>query len=122
MRYHRIDGWRGYSIPEYAVAGASDCGRFSDSPAPTDQVEEELKRFRREVLRPAGIHSRLLAGSTSNVFCGKRWITVRAEDFTHAAQLTMEWMESNRDTTKYIHDADLDSLGYHASPTLERDE
>lgn len=115
-RYHRIDGWRGYSIPEYAVAGSSDTGTAPDSPANSDAVGAELERFRDEVLRPAGIRSRLRWGGSSNVFCGKRWITVAREDFAAAAQLTVTWLRDHRDDTRFIHDADLDVLGFRPSP------
>ena len=53
MRYHRgSDPWgRGsYPIPQYAVIGASDCGMWPDSPAPSDRVAAELEEFRK-VLR-----------------------------------------------------------------------
>ena len=113
-RYHRIDGWRGYYIPPGAVAGASDTGMADDSPAPSDKVAEEVTRFR-EVLKQAGIRSRLRWGTSSNVFMGKRWIIVGAEDFARAAQLTVDWMEAHRYDTRYIHEADLDDLGYKAA-------
>lgn len=112
-RYHRIDGWRGYRIPTLAVAGSSDCGSWEDSPAPTDSVGDELERFRKEALRPAGIRSRIRYGTTSNVFCGKRWLTVAREDFERAAQITVDWLESQGNRLNYLHDADLDALGFH---------
>jgi len=113
-RYHRIDGWRGYSIPALAVAGSSDTGTWSDSPCPTSEVLAEIARFRREVLRPAGVKSRSGFGSSSNVFCGKRWVTVGVADFPRAAQLTVDWLGKNRYETRYLHEADLDKLGYKA--------
>lgn len=114
-RYHRIDGWRGYSIPATAVAGASDTGTWSDSPAPTPLVLAEIARFRKEVLRPAGIKSRSGVGSSSNAFMGKRWVTVSKEDFPKAAQLTVDWMAKHENDTRFVHEADLDKLGYTAS-------
>jgi len=113
-RYHKIDGWRGYWIPAGAIAGASDTGTWEDSPAPSDKVAAEVERFRREVLRPLGIRSRVRFGLTSNVFAGKRWITVSAEDFPRAAQAAVDWLEAHRLNTQYIHDADLDVLGFRA--------
>lgn len=113
-RYHRIDGWRGYWIPGRAIVGVSDTGTAPDSPAPSDKVRAELGRFRREALRPAGIRSRVRWGNSSNVFMGKRWLEVAPQDFERAAQIAVDWLdEHNRDTT-YIHDADLDALGYVA--------
>ena len=68
-RYHRIDGWRGYSIPRLAVVGASDTGMWGDSPCKSTDAKAEIRRFQREALRPLGIKSRTRGGGTSNVFC-----------------------------------------------------
>ena len=112
-RYHRIDGWRGYHVPGLAVMGASDTGAWDDSPCPTPKVLAELRRFRREVLKPFGIESRIGAGASSNVFCGKRWVVVKdREHFPLAAQLALDWLEANRYSTDYAHCADQDQLGY----------
>lgn len=104
-RYHRMDGWRGYSIPGTAVAGASDTGTWPDSPCPTPQVMAEIQRFRKEVLRPAGIPSRLRGGATSNVFCGKRWVCVRADDWPRAIELADAWLKAHGSDTRFLHDA-----------------
>lgn len=109
-RYHRTDGWRGYSIPRLAIVGASDTGMEPDSPAPSDEVTRELARFAREVLSPAGIRARVTTTQSSNVFMVKRWLTVSAKDFPRAAELAMRWLDENRAGTHYIHDADLDEL------------
>lgn len=104
-RYRRIDGWRGYRIPGPAVAGASDTGNWSDSPCPSDEVKAEIRRFQREVLQPAGIKSRTRWGSSSNVFCGKRWVVVDAADWPKAKELADAWLKANKYTTRFIHDA-----------------
>lgn len=109
-RYHRIDGWRGYYIPGTAVAGASDTGEFSDSPAPSHEVKAEIRRFQREVLRPHGIKSRQRWGYSSNVFCLKRWVCVAPEDFYKAAALAQQWLQEHRFDTRYIHDAGVDAV------------
>lgn len=112
-RYHRIDGWRGYSCPALAVAGASDTGTWDDSPCPTPKVLKELRRFRREALRPLGIRTVMRTGASSNVFCGKRWVcVVDRADYPRAAQAALDWMRENKSTTSYIHDAMQDQLGY----------
>jgi hypothetical protein len=111
-RYHRIDGWRGYTMPANALAGVSDTGEAPDSPCPTPVVLTELATLRR-ALRKAGIATRVSSGDTSNVFCGKHWITTRdPKDFAHAAQVTVDWLEEHRADTRFIHDADLDDLGF----------
>ena len=104
-RYHRIDGWRGYRIPGAAVAGASDTGSWSDSPCPTELVKAEIRRFQRECLKPAGIASRTRMGSSSNVFCGKRWVVVDPEHWQRAFELANEWLAANKYTTRFIHEA-----------------
>lgn len=116
-RYHATDGWRGYSIPGNAIVGSSDTGMCSDSPVPTDKVLAEIRRFRREVLHPAGIKARQRYGSTSNVFNAKRWLVVSPVDFPKAAQLAVDWLEEHKSDTSFIHDADLDDLGYKAKET-----
>ena len=111
-RYHKIDGWRGYPIPALAIVGSSDTGTWSDSPCPTPEVLAEIRRFRREALKPAGIKSRSRIGVSSNVFCAKRWLTVSPEDFDTAAKLATEWLAEHERDTRFIHSADLDKLGY----------
>jgi hypothetical protein len=105
IRFHKIDGWRGYWIPQYAVAGASDTGMAPDSPARSDESRAEIERVRAEVLRPARIRSRVRFGTTSNVFAGKRWLTVAGRDYERALPLVTDWLEANRTTTRLIHDA-----------------
>ncbi len=105
-RYHRIDGWRGYKIPGPAVAGCSDTGMCYDSPCPSYVAKGEINRLRREVLRPAGIKSRTRYGSSSNVFCMKRWLVVDAADWPKAKALADEWIEKTKSETRLIHGAD----------------
>lgn len=104
-RYHRIDGWRGFWIPGTAVAGASDAGTWSDSPCPTPMVKAEIRRLQREVLRPAGIKSKTRFGVSGNVFCGKRWVCVSAQDHAKATELVNAWLAAHRLDTDFIHDA-----------------
>lgn len=108
-RYHKIDGWRGYWVPALAIAGASDTGTYGDSPCPSNEVTKELNRLRKEVLRPAGIASRTRCGNSSNLFCAKKWLAVSQADFARAALLAKEWLDENRRTTSYIHDANLEA-------------
>lgn len=114
-RYHKIDGWRGYRMPQFAVMGASDTGMAPDSPARTDVAKAEIELFRKDCLRPAGIKSRIDFGPSSNVFCGKRWVTVHSRDFDRAAQLATDWDEKNKRSTQLIHTADLETLGYKSA-------
>lgn len=114
-RYHRIDGWRGYTCPATAVAGSSDTGMASDSPCPSDQVRKELDRLK-AALKASGISAAVRGGGTSNVFCGKRWLCVlRREDFPLAAQISVDWLREHKADTCFIHDAMQDQLGYKES-------
>jgi hypothetical protein len=109
-RYHRIDGWRGYTMPRLAVAGASDTGTWSDSPCRSGDVMAEIIRFQEEVLKPMKIKSTVVQGDSSNVFCTKHWITVSQKDFVRAAAATLKWLKEHKYDTEYIHDADLETL------------
>lgn len=105
-RYHRIDGWRGFWIPGTAIAGSSDTGSWPDSPCRTDVAKREIARLQRECLRPAGIKSRQRIGVSSNVFCAKRWLCVRADDFSRAKALADAWLAENKHNTQLIHNAE----------------
>jgi len=98
--YHHIDNWRGYSIPANAVCGASDTGTWSDSPAPSDSVEGEIKAVQAK-LRSIGVRSRQKFGETSNVFCGKRWLVVNPKDWERA----VEFVNGLIPQFRFIHDA-----------------
>jgi hypothetical protein len=107
MRFHKgSDGWgRGsYQIPQFAVIGASDCGSWSDSPAPTDLVYDELERFR-VVLRKHRIRSRLVYTTSGNAFMLKRWVVVHSKDFAQATTLATEFLAAENKSTHYVHDA-----------------
>ena len=107
MRFHRgRDGWGrdSYQIPQYAVIGSSDCGSWSDSPAPTDLVREELEGFR-AVLRANCIRSRLRYTQSGNVFMAKRWVVVAGKDFPRASVLAAQFLEEHYHDTRYVHDA-----------------
>ena len=110
-RYHEIDEWRGYRIPPGAVAGASDCGEWYDSPCPSHAVKVELNLLKSH-LRHHGLHPRDGNSDSSNMFMVKRWIVVRSDEFSQAARLTLQWLEENKETTRYVHGADLEDLGF----------
>ncbi|MGP1614993.1 MAG: hypothetical protein ACTS5Y_08080 [Pollutimonas bauzanensis] len=84
-----------------------------DSPAPTDKVMAELRRLQR-ALGADGIHSRVQDSQSSNVFMVKHWLVVSDEDFDRAAQLAADWLAAHNRDTRYVHEADLDDLGFKA--------
>lgn len=98
--YHIIDGWRGYSIPILAVAGASDTGGWSDSPCPSSSVEEELKDLQ-NVYKKHGIYSYLAYTQSSNVFCLKRWVVVRGNQLKDAMKVEINFHKDYN----YVHKA-----------------
>ena len=107
MRIHRgSDGWGrdSYAMPQYAVVGASDCGTYSDSPAPSDKVREELEDFR-QVLRANHIRSRIVYTQSGNVFMAKRWVVVHSRDFFKANALASDYLREHNSDTRWIHDA-----------------
>jgi hypothetical protein len=107
MRFHRgFDGYGrdSYPVPQFAVVGSSDCGTFSDSPAPSDQVEQELEDFRK-VLRANHIRSRIRFTQSGNVFMVKRWVVVHSRDFSKAIELAGQYLPEHHSDTRYIHDA-----------------
>ena len=104
-RYNNIDGWRGYWVPALAIAGSSDTGTYPDSPCPSTVVLQEITRIRKEVLLPAGIKSRSRFGNSSNIFCAKRWLVVSKRDFEKAAVIVNQWLNDNRSSTSYVHNA-----------------
>lgn len=83
VTYEKYDGWRGAPIPVFAVIGASDTGGWSDSPCPSGSVTEEIGVWKK-FLAERGVKSYEAFGVTSNVFCGKRWLIVRGEDYKRA--------------------------------------
>ena len=106
MRYHKgRDGWgRGsYSVPQYAVAGSSDCGSFRDSPAPTASVVAELEAFRK-VLRAKHIRSHIQYTTSGNAFMAKRWVVVHSKNFLQANTLAEIYLREHHNETRYIHD------------------
>lgn len=97
--YHKIDGWRGYSIPTLALYGASDCGTWSDSPAPSSSVLAELESMR-STLRSLGFKTRLAWTESSNAFMIKRWILIQGKDIERAIEES-KTIDISGDT--YIH-------------------
>lgn len=125
-RYHRIDGWRGYWIPDGAIAGASNTGMSSDSPCPTTAVLAELRAFAKAVCRKNGIKYRIRAGTTSNVFCQKLYVIVLKKDYERALAFANEWFKTgDYGKTSYIHGCEGDdsftkSSGYKLTAAQEK--
>lgn len=97
--YHKTDGWRGYSIPILALYGASDCGTWSDSPAPSGSVLAELESMR-STFRSLGFKTRLAWTESSNIFMIKRWILIQGRDIERAIK---EAESIDISGYKYIH-------------------
>ncbi len=101
-KWHSTDGWRGHEVPAYAVAGSSDTGMWSDSPAPSDQVAKELRDLKDHLLQQ-GIGVRSVTTRRSNVFMVKRWLVVSKTQYRKAIRLVDAYLQNH--LTRYIHDA-----------------
>jgi hypothetical protein len=76
--YIRLDGWRGYSKPIYAIHQESDTGQWDDSPFPNakENLEAKISELKRNK-----IPSRVVTLETSNVFCVNHFIVVPPKYF-----------------------------------------
>lgn len=101
------DPWgRGQVIqPIYAVAGANDTGNWEDSPAPSYEVNDELKALQKH-LKGKGIKSVIKPTRSSNVFMARRWIIPEQDKFEEAKKLAKEYLKEKEAETKYIYGAD----------------
>ena len=87
--YERYDGWRGASVPAFAIFSSSDTGIWADSPCPSDVVDMELAKAR-AILTAEGIRTYIAHSVTTNVFCMKRHVIVRACDYDKAVEVANE--------------------------------
>ena len=94
-KYIRTDGWRGYSQPINAVAGANDTGNWDDSPCPSHLCTEELNKVK-AVLKKNKIPFVANWGKTTNVFCVHRYILVAPENHERAAELLQPLVKETR--------------------------
>ncbi len=94
-KWVKTDGWRGYSEPINAAAGANDTGTWSDSPCPSGIATKELGTVKK-ALRKEGIKFRETACRSSNVFCIHRYIVVPAENVERAKEITKELLPGTR--------------------------
>ena len=106
-RYHRTDAWRGYSIPDLAIAGSSYTGEWEDSPCPAKYVKPELTKLQ-DFLKTKGIDTKIKTSESSNVFMTKLWIVVKnPKQFDKAGSMAENWLKKHENDTRFIHDADI---------------
>lgn len=115
--YVKTDAWRGYEMPLYAVAGASDTGMWEDSPNPSDKVDAELQALK-STLSEQGIKTKIATTESSNAFMAKRWLVVEnPDDYERAEEITAEFLK----TADYMHDAkepEAEKIRSQGRPTL----
>ena len=87
-------GYSYYTRPIYAVIGCNDTGGWSDSPCPTDTVNDELSAIK-NVLKAAGIETKEQIEETSNVFCIRRFLIVQPAFIHHAKVVVNSYLENN---------------------------
>jgi hypothetical protein len=90
--YVSTDGWRGYTEPINAVAGANDTGTWSDSPCPSHVAERELMDIK-HILRRNKIKFRHTYCQSSNAFCMHRYIVVHEDDVQRAREIIAEQID-----------------------------
>ena len=100
-KYHRIDGWRGYEEPVYAIAGFNDTGTWSDSPCRTEVGQSE-KELLLSALRAQGITTKTISLPTSNVFCMHHYIVVKVKDHAKGLELVEKFLAENHTDLMYI--------------------
>jgi hypothetical protein len=98
--YVRIDGWRGYEQPTYAVCGANDTGMWDDSPCPSNVAKKELDNAK-EILKRNKIPTKLMTTETSNVFCVHHYLITPPSYIEKAKELVREYI--NNDVTRLIY-------------------
>ena len=104
-KWIKTDMWRGYYQPAFAVAGSSDTGTSSDSPAPSGEVMSELNDLKK-FLKDKGINSQTRTNRSSNVFMVKRWVVVSPSDYGKAKNLADQYLKKHYSETSHIHEAD----------------
>jgi hypothetical protein len=114
-RFHKgRDGWGrdSYQIPARAVVGSSDTGTWSDSPARSEDVTDEFKRFRRDLRKETGLTvKRARPTPSGNVFMVKRWLVAENDgEWPAVAEFARRWLKDHKNDTRLIHDADLDNV------------
>jgi hypothetical protein len=98
--YIKTDGWRGYSKPVYAVAGANDTGTWDDSPCNSNVCEKELNGVKAD-LKKAGIPVKLVTCETSNVFCVHHYLVPKVKDVERARVIVQEFIKNNDTSLLY---------------------
>jgi len=100
QRWVKIDGWRGYNEPIYAVCGANDTGMWSDSPCPSNVCERELTDAVR-VIKNKGIPTKIVTTETSNVFCVHRYVIVPPKYVDVAREMIREHINNSETNLIY---------------------
>jgi hypothetical protein len=94
-KYIRTDGWRGYTQPRDAVAGANDTGDAYDSPCPSKTATAELKMLT-DRLDQEKILWIEVGANTTNVFCIHRYIITQKKDRARASAIAAELKPETR--------------------------
>ena len=100
-RWHKLDPYRGYKVPPYALAGTSYTGDSSDSPYPFEKIQPELDKLI-TYLNKNGLHPGLKHTESSNVFMIKIWIVVPNDEYQKARELVDNWLNENN-SLHYLH-------------------
>jgi hydroxymethylpyrimidine pyrophosphatase-like HAD family hydrolase len=100
MTYIETDGWRGYSEPKYAIAGANNTGNWSDSPCKSYICESEIKDIQ-DYLLSNGIKTIIKVCETTNVFCVHVYLIPKVKDYQKGIELVKKYLYENETQLLY---------------------
>lgn len=90
-----------YWPPLTAIAGASNTGNWSDSPAKDDDCQREVQAFQ-AFLRKNKVPSSIAWGRTTNIFCVKVYVQVHPKHHDKARELLKQHLSETK--TELLHD------------------
>lgn len=102
-KYVRTGGWRGYSEPKFACAGANDTGMYSDSPCPSNVRENELGEVKKLLIKE-GIKTKQIVCESSNVFCVHVYLVPMLKHVDRAREIVREYIQNNETRLLYAVD------------------
>lgn len=99
--YVRLDGWRGYEQPTYAVCGANDTGMWEDSPCKSDVADRELESAK-VILTKHKIPVKKVTTETSNVFCVHHYLIVPPYYIEEAREAMYDYYNATETSLLYL--------------------
>ena len=101
MEYIKMDGWRGYEQPKFAVVGANDTGGWDDSPCPSHIAKSELDAVAK-LLKKENIKVKKVTCETSNVFCIHHYLIPMLKNVDKAREVVKGYLDSTETRLIYL--------------------